>query len=504
MNVIVSIASATNTITLASATGVYHAIGSSVHVGSSLPTAAPKPVTSPTAAPKPVAPVGGCANAAMHSVVTATDSDWANHFGGLINYVCPTGSAIVSMVSEYSSTLSDRRWKFKCAKVFGGDISVCKWGNIFSSDEWSAPVVDDGVITGLRAEYNSTSQDRTYQMKWCSMPGMRAVGEEQGWSQMLETFSYTAGADEFIGQLGSQHNLFKKDRIFRVNRQQFCEDASATPAPPPPPAPVTTPAPPVTTPAPPVTTPAPPVTPAPAPVTPHPTPALAPASDDEDCADCIIWGDPHIITFDVNRHRRAEHPAKEAFFRTRNWKTDELSITEEGQYWLVKSDTVQIQGLYLNNHTETDTGKATSLHALAISGPFVDDNLLVIRTLEHEVRWNKKVILPALGSAFKNKYIDASYHKGAELVANGKRGPGLDVQLPHGVSMVVNRWEKSLAVRIRMCQKVASGQEGQCGNNNHDTGDDTPEYLESKPSGRRVSKLFSLFPGNGGGDAFTI
>jgi len=78
---------------------------------------------------------------------------------------------------------------------------------------------------------------------------------------------------------------------------------------------------------------------------------------------CIIWGDPHIITFDSHHKRMMQHPNREAFFRTRNWKLDEVTVADEGTFWLVKSDDVHIQGRYWKN---TSFANWTNLGSLAV------------------------------------------------------------------------------------------------------------------------------------------
>jgi len=57
----------------------------------------------------------------------------------------------------------------------------------------------------------------------------------------------------------------------------------------------------------------------------------------------------------------------------------------------------------------------------------------------------------------------------------------------------VNRWKKSLALKITQCGTPPANQEGQCGNNNHDLADDTPAILEQKFGGK-VPEMLLLFP----------
>jgi len=215
-----------------------------------------------------------------------------------------------------------------------------------------------------------------------------------------------------------------------------------------------------------------------------------PAPEQQTCVagDCVIWGDPHIITFDLHEHRLAMHPQREAFFRTRNWKADEISVQEEGTFWLVKSADVRIQGRYWKHKTHP---QFTSLGSVAVGGPFLDGNTLVFRPLKvGNVTWNGEEILSDLPSEFANEYVRAQYHNGAELVKDGGRGLGIDVDLPKGVKLTVNRWKQSLAVKIHMCQE--DGQNGHCGNFNGDYTDDSQETLMSRMGSKLPPQEFMI------------
>jgi len=190
--------------------------------------------------------------------------------------------------------------------------------------------------------------------------------------------------------------------------------------------------------------------------------------------DCLIYGDPHVITFDATQKLAAEHPTRREFFQTRNRKAEEVNVFDEGNFWLVKSKDVHIQGRY-NKRKEHST--KTVLGGLAVGGPFLKDNTLIFRPLTGKITWNGKEILKHLGSRFSNHLVQAKYHKGAESVNDGRKGDGIDVTLPGNVKLTVNRFERGLAVKISMCKQ--KWQDGQCGNFNGDVSDDTQEFLMS-------------------------
>merc|ERR1719189_3018921 len=91
-------------------------------------------------------------------------------------------------------------------------------------------------------------------------------------------------------------------------------------------------------------------------VTPPPmttTPVVTPAVSGE----CTVFGDPHVMSFDGERS----------------------DYYTPGEYWIVKSSTVQIQGKY--QPTPMTNGLSVT-KAIAISGPFINNDKLIINSLD--------------------------------------------------------------------------------------------------------------------------
>jgi len=206
--------------------------------------------------------------------------------------------------------------------------------------------------------------------------------------------------------------------------------------------------------------------------------------------DCVIWGDPHIITFDAHQKLATKYPDREEFFQIRNRKAEEVSVHEEGVYWLVKSKDVHIQGRYEKRPAHKWLGKKiedrTVLAEMAIGGPFLKGKTLVFRPLVGNVTWNGKAILPRIGSRFANHLISAKYHADSEIVKDGKKGLGIDVKLPGDMKLIVNRFTRGLAVKISMCGREE--QDGHCGNFNGNTNDDVQEVLMARVGHRIRNK----------------
>jgi hypothetical protein len=198
---------------------------------------------------------------------------------------------------------------------------------------------------------------------------------------------------------------------------------------------------------------------------------------------CTVWGDPHVLPFDVASKRLKQHPRREGYFRTRSWKEDQVSVYDEGVFWLVKSELVHIQARYENN------GTGNALVALAVGGPFLRDNTLMINPLSGGVFWNHHAILEGLPSEFceevgPSEVFHAKYTEDAEVVKDGSLGRGIDVRLPMGVQLMINRWDHSLAAAIRMCPQLG-GQDGQCGDFDGSVEGDTSAAILSR-MGERV------------------
>ena len=124
-------------------------------------------------------------------------------------------------------------------------------------------------------------------------------------------------------------------------------------------------------------------------------------------------------------HRLEQHPSREEFFRTRGWKYDQLTFDKAGVFWLVKTSSVRVQGLYEEKGGFDQLG----LSALAIGGPFLEGHVLEIWPLNGKTTWDGVRILPSYPSDFKNELVYAKYHKAAKMVKDGSLGPGIDVVL---------------------------------------------------------------------------
>jgi len=181
---------------------------------------------------------------------------------------------------------------------------------------------------------------------------------------------------------------------------------------------------------------------------------------------CVMWGDPHVETFDHG------FP----------------NFYNEGEYWVVKSPQVSIQGRYLA--TQFTNGLAAT-HQIAVGGPFLNGRTIVVGPME-----NGEITLdgqPAL-QAFPSTLDDAA--QGIKLAYNGQGNLVDDAQshlvkhivhmdLPLGVQLQVMRWANHINVRITMTPRV-EGLDGSCGNFNGNADDDSTAAIEARIGGQRV------------------
>jgi hypothetical protein len=141
------------------------------------------------------------------------------------------------------------------------------------------------------------------------------------------------------------------------------------------------------------------------------------------------------------------------------------------------------------------------VRAVAVGGPFLMGNIIAVGSLEDDITWNRMPILT--DNAVKSSYfnfedgnvsVSIARSQDSLNVANlSSENPAIDIKLPAGVSLIVNRLHHHLNVAITMPQQK-DGQDGLCGNFNGVAADDSLEF-SSKRFDPNVPDAESLFAG---------
>jgi len=187
-----------------------------------------------------------------------------------------------------------------------------------------------------------------------------------------------------------------------------------------------------------------------------------------------MGGDPHIRTFD-------------------NKRVDFYTL---GEYWLVKSATVQIQGKYKPTHA---TSGLSVMKEIAIGGPFIQGSKIIVGAVS--ATYNGNPILTSFPSAFNQAGISAKYDSIGGTLQNGRQGKAMHVvhlSLPGGVNVQINRWTEPAEgnyINAKITMPAAPGQDGHCGNFNGNPADDDRLQIRARVGTTGVSQAELLFPG---------
>merc|ERR1711913_187436 len=120
--------------------------------------------------------------------------------------------------------------------------------------------------------------------------------------------------------------------------------------------------------------------PMPVPLTTTPSPAM-PTSGPP--GTCLLFGDPHIMTFD---HKRVD-------FYT------------PGEYWVVKSATVSIQARYKPTHI---TSGLSVTKEIAFGGAFMKGHVLRVSSMT--ATYDGQSIISGFPSSFSNEIVQIQYN----------------------------------------------------------------------------------------------
>jgi len=178
---------------------------------------------------------------------------------------------------------------------------------------------------------------------------------------------------------------------------------------------------------------------------------------------CKFWGDPHVETFD------------------RSFP----SFYSEGEFWLVRSEDVEIQGRFM---ATPFTNGLSATHAVAIGGKFVNYQKIQVGPMENgQILFNGQPVLEAFPSSFTDQsgLVRMTYNGQGPLVDNAQSHltPHIvHIDLPRGVHVDIMRWANHVNLRITMPNGGVI--DGYCGNWNGNPDDDTAPMIKARMGGR--------------------
>jgi hypothetical protein len=187
----------------------------------------------------------------------------------------------------------------------------------------------------------------------------------------------------------------------------------------------------------------------------------------ENVQDCLMWGDPHLQTFD------GSFP----------------NIYGQGEFWVVKSDKVSIQARYMA--TPFTNGLAAT-HQVVVGGEWMQGHRLAVGPMDNgQITCDDQPILLEFPSNANCGPISVTYNDYGTLVDDAQGD--LEKRIVHigssgsnpevDVHLQVMRWANHLNVRITMPPQ-GNGQDGTCGNFNHDPSDDSTSAITARLNGR--------------------
>jgi len=175
-----------------------------------------------------------------------------------------------------------------------------------------------------------------------------------------------------------------------------------------------------------------------------------------------MFGDPHIVTFDKTH----------------------LVFYREGDFWLIKSKDVSIQGRFQATDwtKKNDKTDYSSMTSIIVGGSFIDNYRIEVQSIGGQIICDGDNILTDFGTQTcgkaRLKYDDQGELVDAAMSFLAHRIVHLILPGPPAIVLQVNRWPNFINALIRM--DVQPNQDGVCGNANGDQSDDTGSELHRR------------------------
>merc|ERR1712039_282997 len=192
---------------------------------------------------------------------------------------------------------------------------------------------------------------------------------------------------------------------------------------------------------------------------------------------CLLWGDPHIISFD----------------QVGTDKNQALSFYGDGDFWVVKSSTVYIQGRF--EGTKYTEGLAAT-NQIVVGGPFLHGHKIEVGTRDSGILTvDGQPVMSTFPSTFTGAGFSLRYDARGpvpDVVPEGNEKRIVSMDLPLGVKVRVYQWNNYVDVQVEMSPQPE--QDGVCGNFNGNHADDTTQSVIQRV-GARVRPSENLLSG---------
>jgi hypothetical protein len=169
-----------------------------------------------------------------------------------------------------------------------------------------------------------------------------------------------------------------------------------------------------------------------------------------------------------------------------------------GEFWIVKSSTVIIQGKYSPTHA---TNGLAVTKQVAVGGSNLKGHKLIVG--EEHATWDGQPILTTFPSQFRDAdgLVSIVYNNVGQLLQPGREGKSLHVvhvSLPGKMTMQINRWDEpgeGRYINTKITMSKQEGQDGQCGNFNGNPADDARLLVKARLGMNGVPAEDLLFDG---------
>lgn len=225
---------------------------------------------------------------------------------------------------------------------------------------------------------------------------------------------------------------------------------------------------------------------------------------------CVVYQDPHIDGFDNpnqgpfltrvsifdSKHKVSLlagvwNSKGETTWANEGEPNHDVNVYDQGDFWLVKNDLVQIQGRY--NISAEFGGNHSGLAALAIGGAVLGGGKMLVEPKIGSVVVFGERVRPVqdfvkhteAGPVRARTYYNA-------FTEGGVAPYGVDITLPSNIFLQIRRYNTHLDAKITI-PRSAGRTDGQCGNFNGDSEDDSLEEVEKRMTSMSIAREELLF-----------